>query len=69
MPKQFLRGIDQAGLAPGLLVVMRPPADVTALMADAEAADAAPIAAFAEQHWVQQPWLKDVASRTVARLR
>ena len=26
------------------------------------------IAAFARQHWEQQPWLKDVASRTKARL-
>ncbi len=98
----------------GLLVVMLPLADVAALMADAEAADAEPIAidlqaltvrsgsvdarftlsprhqrmllegldviglsltyreaiaAFAERHWAQQPWLKDVAGRTVARLR
>ncbi len=98
----------------GLLVVMLPVAEVAALMADAEAADAAPvaidlqtltvrsrsvaarftlsprhqrmllqgldviglsltyreaIAAFAQVHWAQQPWLKDVAARTVARLR
>jgi 3-isopropylmalate/(R)-2-methylmalate dehydratase small subunit len=98
----------------GLLVVMLPLADVAALMAEAEAADAVPvaidlealtvrsrgvdarftlsprhqrmllqgldviglsltyrdaIAAFADAHWAQQPWLKDVAARTVARLR
>ena len=113
MPKQFLRGIDKAGLGRGLL----PPADALELMEAAKAAPraAAPlrvainvqastvgwsgqtrsfalsarhrtmllegldvigaslahrseIAAFAQRHWAQQPWVRDIARRTKERL-
>ena len=37
-------------------------------MIDASLAHRAEIAAFAQRHWVQQPWVRDVARRTKERL-
>jgi len=42
--------------------------DIANLDTDQIMPNRAKIAAFAQRHWAQQPWVRDVARRTKARL-